>query len=415
VTRPIIRLLFIPREPYPTDRVRINVLFGQELLSRGHAIDLVMQAADERVPSGRHEWFGRTAWVGTTDSRDGFVHRIHKHWRGLLHDLRSLRLMRPSQYDGVLLSDKFLLACIALPIAHYRKMKFIFWLTFPYPEIELQGARDRTSRYPRVAKIRGLVSGWALYKWILPHSDYVFVQSERMKRNICAHGIDAEKMSPIVTGFDLGSISTVRRETESGRRLSVALAYLGTLAAERHLEVLVDMLALLRNAGTEARLLLVGGADRPRDRLMLERRTEGLGISEHVEITGFLPHHQALERVARADICLSPIFRSPIFDVGSPTKLMEYLALGIPVVANDHPEQQQILHASRAGVCVPWGARHFARAVRWLMERSAQERSAMGARGRAWAEANRTYARIADDVEHTCLTVLALTNDQRKG
>jgi glycosyltransferase involved in cell wall biosynthesis len=404
----------MPRESYPTYRVHINALFGRELLSRGHAIDLIMQAADESVSSGPHEWFGRTVWVGSTDSRDGFLHRIRKHWRGLLHDVRSLRLLQLSQYDGVLVSDKFLLACVALPIAHYRGMKFIFWLTFPYPENELQCARDRTARYPWVARIRGLVSGWALYKWILPRCDHVFVQSERMKHDICAHGIDAEKMSPILMGFDLGSISAVSRKTKDGQQPSVTLAYLGALDAGRHLEVLVDMLAVLRNAGTDARLLFVGNADRLHDQLMLEHRAEGLGISRHVEITGLLPQSQALERVASADVCLSPIFRSPIFDVGSPTKLIEYLALGIPVVANDHPEQQQILRESRAGVCVPWGARHFARAVTWLMQRSVEERSAMGERGRAWVEANRTYARIADDVERMCLTVLTSRDGVRK-
>ena len=409
VTRPTIRLLFIPRESYPTDRVRINVLFGRELLSRGHTIDLVMQAADERVRTGRHNWFGRTLWVGPTDSHEGLLHRIRKHWRGLLHDLRSLRLARASQYDGVLVSDKFLLACVALTVAHWRGLKFIFWLTFPMPEIELQRARDRTARYPSIAWIRGLVSGWVLYKYIVPRSDHVFVQSDRMKRGICAQGIEAEKMSSILTGFDVQDFDVVRRETQSGRRSSV-LAYLGTLGAERHLEMLVEMLALLRDSGYEARLLFVGSADRARDQVMLEHRAERLGIAEHVEITGFLPQRQALERIAAADICLSPIFRSPILDVGSPTKLVEYLALGIPVVANDHPEQQQILRESRCGVCVPWGARHFARAARWLMVRSAEERSEMGRRGRAWAETHRTYARIADDVERTCLAVLAGVN-----
>jgi hypothetical protein len=31
----------------------------------------------------------------------------------------------------------------------------------------------------------------------------------------------------------------------------------------------------------------------------------------------------------------------------------------------------------------------------------------MGARGRAWVEQNRTYARIADEVELTCIEVIA--------
>jgi glycosyltransferase involved in cell wall biosynthesis len=83
----------------------------------------------------------------------------------------------------------------------------------------------------------------------------------------------------------------------------------------------------------------------------------------------------------------------------SPTKLVEYLALGLPVVASEHPEQRLILHMSGAGVCAPWGARHFARAVRWLLRRSHEERTSMGARGRAWIETHRTYARIADTLE----------------
>jgi len=56
---------------------------------------------------------------------------------------------------------------------------------------------------------------------------------------------------------------------------------------------------------------------------------------------------------------------------------------------------------------VPWGAGHFARAVRWLMARSRVERTAMGTRGRAWVEKNRSYARIADEMERAFTTILA--------
>jgi glycosyltransferase involved in cell wall biosynthesis len=126
-----------------------------------------------------------------------------------------------------------------------------------------------------------------------------------------------------------------------------------------------------------------------------------------MEVTGFLPQSAALARVQTADICLSPFFPSPVLCSTSPTKLVEYLALGCPVVANDHPEQRLILRESRAGVCVPWGAAYFARAVCWLMTRTPEERVAMGTRGRAWVEKNRTYSRIADDVENAFTRILA--------
>jgi glycosyltransferase involved in cell wall biosynthesis len=226
-----------------------------------------------------------------------------------------------------------------------------------------------------------------------------------MKRSVCAHGVDPKKVSSILTGFDLEGIKPVRREPRTPGPATVA--YLGTLNAERRLEVLVDMLARLRRGGLDARLLLVGGSENPRDKRLLEQRATELGVLPHVEFAGFLPHAEALRRVAGADVCISPIDRGPVLDVGSPTKMIEYMALALPVVANDHPEQKQILRESRAGVCVPGSARHYARAVRWVLARPEHERAAMGARGRAYVERNRTYARIADEVERVCLDVIA--------
>ena len=401
-----IKLLYLPRESFPTDRVRINVLFGSELLSRGHAIDLVMQAARRDVQLGPTPWFRRTVHVGRTDDGTGLAHRIHKHWLGIVHDLRWLLRARRPDWDGFLVADKFLVAVAGQMIARRRGQAFLFWLTFPIPELDLAGAAAGTARYPTLSRLRGLASGWLLYRWILPRCDHVFVQSERMKRNICAYGVDAAIVSPIVTGYDAPEFTRLRRGPPGTHSPVPTLAYLGTLSADRRLDVLVTMLALLRERGLKVQLLLVGDADRARDREALIAQAQRAGVSAQIEITGFLEHTAALELVSTADVCLSPIVPSPIYDVGSPTKLVEYLALGMPVVANTHPEQQEILRECRAGVCVPWGGRYFARAVAWLLRRSAAERALMGARGREWAESNRTYARIADDVERHCLAAL---------
>ena len=400
-----LRLLFLPREAFPTDRVRINVLFAQELLGRGHEIHFAMLAAHSRLPTGKQPWSGTTLWVGRTNDGGGLLARLHKHWLAFRHDLQCLLRARSAEYDAVLISDKFLVALLARVITRARGIRFVFWLTFPIPEMDLHGARVGTARYPALSRLRGHVSGWLLYRLLLPASDHVFVQSERMKREVCAHGVDPAKVSPIVTGFGLSSI---RQRWQPGLLdpAVVTVAYLGTLSADRRLDVLIEMLALLRKGGVNARLLFVGNADRARDRDLLERRSRELDVRDFIEITGTLPQAEALERVSRADVGISPIWRSPIFDVSSPTKMIEYLALGMPVVANDNPEQQMILREARAGVCVPWGARHFARGVAWLSRRSLAERMDMGARGRAWVEANRTYTRLADSVERSLLAVV---------
>src|SRR4029077_10267158 len=67
VANGIIRMLYFVREPFGTFRPDIDVLFGRELLSRGHQIDFVMQAERSTDATGPRHWHGRTAWVGATD------------------------------------------------------------------------------------------------------------------------------------------------------------------------------------------------------------------------------------------------------------------------------------------------------------------------------------------------------------
>ena len=391
------RMLYWTREEFPTYRVDIDVLFGRELIGRGHAIDFVMQAASPDIVPGPHLWRGRTVYVGRT-ATGSVAARFAKHALALWHDLRSLHLARRDHYQALQVRDKFVIAAIAQWVARRRGMKFFFWISFPYPEADREHARTGETRFPFFANLRGIVSGWLLYRWIVPRADQVFVQSERMRQDFIRQGCSGRNLTPVPMGVDLSD--TPQPNCGATRPAGpVVLGYLGALNADRHPEVLIEMLALLRAEGHAVKLLLVGDASEPGDRQCLEQRVRELGVAEAVEITGMLPRAQALLRMQEVDIALSPYYPAPILLSTSPTKLVEYLALGLPVVASEHPEQRLILHLSRSGVCAPWGARYFARAVRWLLRRTQAQRLDMGARGRVWVEANRTYDRIADNLE----------------
>ncbi len=399
-------MLFFPRESFPTDRVRLNTLFGRMLLGRGHAIDLVMQAADATIPVGRLDWQGRSVWVGPTDDRQGLLHRVRKHVLGMTHDLAWIWRARRAQYDCILVSDKYLIAAIALAIAHMRGLKFMFWMTFPNHTARVIASRERLNKYPRLTLLRGQLDTFVLRHWLVPRSDHIFVQSQRMADDFRALGADERSLTPIVTGIDLDGVEPRNSQMANPASRPLTIVYIGTLARQRRLEILVDMLAELRRRGTIAKLLFVGDGEYAEDRDAILHRALSLNLTDQIEITGFLPRREALRLAATADIGVSPFHPSPILDVASPTKLIEYLALGLPAVANSHPDQSLVLRESRAGVCVPWGAKYFARAVHWLALHSPEERAAMGLRGRHWVEAHRSYATIADDFERAALRVL---------
>jgi glycosyltransferase involved in cell wall biosynthesis len=401
------RMLFFPREFYPTDRVRLTVLFGKELLARKHKIDIVMQARDPSVEVGVHRFGAGTVHVGASACGDRLVARIQRQVMGLWNDLRWLARATSDHYDCILVSDKYLLACLAAVVARIRGLKFFFWLTFAFHDSHVTLAHDGLVRWAPLVRMRGHLTDFLLHNWIVPLSDHVFVQSAQMGREFCRRGADPTRLSPVVTGIDLSEIDQMRKATPKHDRTQLTIGYLGTLAAARRLEVLVEMIAELRHRGVMARLLLIGDGAVPADRARLEDRADELGVRDQMEITGYLPRHEALSLVRGADICISPIYPCPAFDGASPTKLIEYMALGRPVVANRHPDQSEVLRDSRAGVRVPWGARHFARAAHWLARRTEAEAAAIGYRGRVWVEKNRSYRFIANEFERVCLEAIA--------
>ena len=113
----------------------------------------------------------------------------------------------------------------------------------------------------------------------------------------------------------------------------------------------------------------------PDDEQLLRREAERLGISRNVTITGWLPMPEAWQQVRRAALCVSPYLPVPILRSTSPTKLIEYMALGKPVVANDHPEQADVLRESGAGLVCGWNEQEFAAAIVELLHGSGAART----------------------------------------
>ncbi len=74
-----------------------------------------------------------------------------------------------------------------------------------------------------------------------------------------------------------------------------------------------------------------------------------------VELTGRLDHARALEKVASARIGVSPLLDIPNYRWSMPTKILEYLAVGVPVVASDLPGTREVVEKLSGVVLVPPG------------------------------------------------------------
>jgi len=202
--------------------------------------------------------------------------------------------------------------------------------------------------------------------------------------------------------FDRAHIAPVHDARLDGRRV---VLYLGRVARSRKSGFLLDVADHLRAAMPEALLVIAGDAPSNDEMDWMRREIDARGLSQHVLLTGWLPQRTALGYAVRAEVGLSPIPRGTLFDVSSPTKLVEYMALGIPSVANDIPDQRLVIEQSGAGLCVPMEAGPFADAVLALLnDRALAARFAE--RGPPWVGAHRTYDILARNVAETYRKIL---------
>lgn len=395
MSRPL-RGLIAAADAYPPFRVDVAILFGEELVRRGHRFDWLLSSVDGTDSGEQALWEGR-AWVGTPLRGRSLWGKAASALRALGHDFGILRGSRRGQYDFIQVKDKFFAAVVAWAAARLAGVPFVYWLSFPFPEAMIYRADAGISPHPRLDRIRGRLLRVFLYRFILRVADHAFVQSAQMKADVAAQGIPAEKLTAVPMGVSLQRLAALGLDG-SGRARGEEVVYLGDLGRTRRIDFLLRAFAQVIEKRPGARLRLIGDAHRSEDVAALKALAQELGIAASVEFAGQLPIEQAWSQAEAAAVCVSPLYPSPIFRPASPTKLVEYMALGRPVVVNDHPEQRELVEASGGGLCVGFEEGAFAAAIVQLLE-DPEAADAMGARGRRYIEQTRDYGVIADAVE----------------
>jgi len=396
-------IAFIVRDPLPPVRADLLTLFGAEMPRHGVDSELVGQAGGAGPP----EWGGGGMHaVGSLGSRYASV--LAPAW-DLLGLARAWRRRRP---DGIQVRDKIASGLLGRLAAAALGVPFLYWMSFPIVE-GFEARRDEIARRDRGARwlahaARAAASRWLLYRLVLPGARHVFVQSDAMADWLAGKGFARARMTAVPMGVDLALCERARIAPSVDPRLDGrrVLLYLGRVAQARGSGFLLDVVEQL--ASDVPDILLVIAGDAPSDDEMAwmraeiaRRQLEGL-----VLLTGWLPRQAALGYAVRAEVGLSPIPRGVLYDVSSPTKLVEYLALGIPGVANDIPDQARVLAESGAGLCVPMEAPAFAAAVRRLLHEPGLA-AACRARGPGWVRAHRSYAILGRVVAEAYAGILA--------
>lgn len=176
----------------------------------------------------------------------------------------------------------------------------------------------------------------------------------------------------VVQNFPWTDEFTQEHGTPHAEREAV-IAYVGYLGDVRGLREMSEAIRLV-NAELPARLALAG-------KLFNGAQRNGYHGNAQIDMLGPLDRHQIKQLLLRSRIGIVVYHPTPNYYYGQPTKLLEYMAAGLPVVASDFPFYRQVIDSSQCGLLVdPLQPAKIAEALLWLL-RNPERSQDMGRRG----------------------------------
>lgn len=198
-------------------------------------------------------------------------------------------------------------------------------------------------------------------------ADHVIATNQSHKNVEMQRGhVPEDRITIVRNGPTLDCLNLVKPDACMEKKDKVVFGYIGVIGPQDGLDYLLRALQLLNTAlqRDDFFCMIIGEGSALAE---LKIQAGQLELLQYVSFTGFLPQADALKRLSTVDICVDPDPSNIYNDRCTMIKMMEYMALGKPIVAFDLPEH----HVSAGDAALyarPNEELDFARQIMTLMD-----------------------------------------------
>ena len=192
-------------------------------------------------------------------------------------------------------------------------------------------------------------------------------------------GLDSENVFIVRNGPDPKTFCPVPPKPALKYGKTYLVGYVGTMSVQEGLDLLLDVVCEIKNMGRrDIHFTCIGGGP---GLAQLKAIAHEKGLDDMVNFTGRISNEELLNILSSADVCVNPDRPCQMNDISTMIKIMEYMALGKPIVQFDLSEGR--FSAKEASLYADNGnqVRDFADKILWLLANPI-ERKRMGEFGR---------------------------------
>lgn len=277
------------------------------------------------------------------------------------------------QMDVVIVRNFFSVLRSFLQVKSCYSFRLGFWNTFPHSFRRYFQALQEHRAVLR-KRLEYQVRSY-LEKRLVGQCDFLIVMSEEFKRSFYDHLAIAYHTLPM--GFDLGGLP----ESIPSQPLAKRFVYIGTIDSLRKTDLIIKAMTEL-----EEEFVLDIYTQSENDEVAWIRK---LGDAR-VRLCPALPRPELFQRLAGYDVGIGLIPENPLYNVSSPTKTIEYYAVGLPALVNYLPEYLNLFDQESAFFCA-FTKEGIQQAVRQILRTGKEELLAMGHRGKQRVDETRNY------------------------
>lgn len=175
-----------------------------------------------------------------------------------------------------------------------------------------------------------------LEKQTYKHCAFAFVTNESYKKIAIERGkMNPDKVIVLRSGPKLERMRIMPPVESIKRGYKYMVGYLGVIGQQEGIEYLLDAAKYIKEHDNNVFWGIVGGGPHLE---ALKKQAHDMGLDDCVEFTGRAPDQQMLEYLNTADVCVNSDKYNSMNDKSTMNKILEYMALGKPIVQFDLTE-----------------------------------------------------------------------------
>jgi len=167
-------------------------------------------------------------------------------------------------------------------------------------------------------------------------------------------GMNPEKVFIVRNGPELDKFKKVpaKKSLKYGKKFLVG--YVGGMGKQEGIDLLLEVIKyiVIEKGRKDIHFTCIGRGPALN---YLRKLSENMNMSSYINFTGFIPDKEVLEILSTTDVCVNPDMPCEFNDKSTMIKIMEYMALGKPIVQFDLKEgrfsaQEASLYAKKGNI-----------------------------------------------------------------